>query len=325
MSDRDVPLPERGQVRHPSAEYGRSRRDVPLHVFGPLERGTPLVLAAIHGNESETTVALSAAARMVAAGDLRCAFILAANPDGVLLGTRGNAAGVDLNRNFPAGDWESWTVVSHWSSQTTQVVELSTGDARGVRAGDAQRSSAWPSGSRRAGSSRVHSPIGAVLEPQASALGDWLVEHTGLPRWERVSYRTTGVLDSWAAEQGILALHARAAEDHARHGGRALRAGAGGAAPRRALTRLEETFRNSSGPHREAARSCGHARRDHHPRRGPRPLRRRRVRGDDLGGQPPALARRPPRDDLSAVGLALPDDRLAHDRRPPRADLERAR
>ena len=43
-----------------------------------------------------------------------------------------------------------------------------------------------------------------MLEPQPSALGDWLVEHSGLPRWERVTYRTTGVLDGWAGERGIL-------------------------------------------------------------------------------------------------------------------------
>jgi len=123
----DVPLPERGTVRHPAQPFGASRAGAPLHVHGPLDPGTPLVLAATHGNETETTVALSAAMRMIAPGELRCAVVLAFNPDGTLLGTRGNGAGVDLNRNFPATDWERGTVRSRWSSRTPQIVEL--GDA----------------------------------------------------------------------------------------------------------------------------------------------------------------------------------------------------
>jgi protein MpaA len=198
----DVPLPERGTVRHPAERFGETRAGVPLEVFGPLERGTPLVLAATHGNESETTVALSAALRTVPPGELRCAAVLALNPDGMLLGTRGNGAGVDINRNFPASDWQDGVVRSHWSSQTRQVVELSRGAAPAsepeTRAliGLVERlAPPWILS--------LHAPIGVVLEPAPTALGDALAARTGLPRMARVSYPTSGVLDLWATERGI--------------------------------------------------------------------------------------------------------------------------
>ena len=198
----DVPLPERGTVRHPAQPFGASRAGAPLHVHGPLEPGTPLVLAATHGNETETTVALSAAMRTVAPGELRCAVVLAFNPDGTLLGTRGNGAGVDLNRNFPATDWERGTVRSRWSSRTPQIVELSRGEAPGSEP-ETQALVALVERLAPPWILSLHAPIGAVLEPEPSALGDALMARTRLRRLERVNYAVSGVLDTWARERGI--------------------------------------------------------------------------------------------------------------------------
>lgn len=63
-----------------------------------------LVVGAIHGNE---TAGMRIARRLIAAGapnDAELLVVPTLNPDGVAAGTRGNAHGVDLNRNFPF-DW----------------------------------------------------------------------------------------------------------------------------------------------------------------------------------------------------------------------------
>jgi protein MpaA len=197
----DVPLPDRGRLRHRSEAFGTTRGGRALEVLGPLASGIPLVIAAVHGNESESTIALSAALRTVAAGDLRCAAVLAANPDGVLLGTRGNAAGVDLNRNFPTSDWRAGNVLSHWSSRTRQVVELSTGEAP---ASEPETVAMMALVERLAPRwvLSVHAPIGAIIEPEPTPLGEALVARTGLRRVSRVTYDTPGVFDVWLRERG---------------------------------------------------------------------------------------------------------------------------
>lgn len=93
-----------GTIPWAPATYGRSVLGLPLEVWRPAGRCELLVFASIHGEEPETTYALSRALRQLAEPPAHAAVVLAANPDGLVRGTRGNARGVDLNRNFPSSN-----------------------------------------------------------------------------------------------------------------------------------------------------------------------------------------------------------------------------
>lgn len=76
----------------PIVAFESGRRDAPLEV---------LVVGSIHGDE---TAGMRIARRLVRAAPIdrvRLCVVPTVNPDGVAAGTRGNAHGVDLNRNFP--------------------------------------------------------------------------------------------------------------------------------------------------------------------------------------------------------------------------------
>lgn len=80
---------------------------IPGHRFG---RGSKhvLVLGGVHGDEVEGVILASAMlAHLLERDDLglRLTLVPAMNLDGVLAKTRGNARGVDLNRNLPTKDW----------------------------------------------------------------------------------------------------------------------------------------------------------------------------------------------------------------------------
>ncbi|GAA4629698.1 hypothetical protein GCM10023196_052090 [Actinoallomurus vinaceus] len=94
---------------HRTVRLGGSVRGRPIVAVESGDPASPrkvLVVGCVHGNEP----AGIAVARALVAGpapahaDLWVIPVL--NPDGVAAGTRGNAHGVDLNRNFPAG-WRS--------------------------------------------------------------------------------------------------------------------------------------------------------------------------------------------------------------------------
>lgn len=181
---------DRGTIRHASSVYGASVDGIPLTVYLPDSRGAEIViLAAIHGDEAETTVVVSEALRSLPAGELRAAVILCGNPDGLLRGTRGNDRGVDLNRNFPTSNWSPDPV--HYKSRAN--------DARDI---------ALSPGAAPASEPETAALLALLerLRPRAvvslhSALG--CAGRCALPFLTEIGYPTPGSMGTWAAEQGL--------------------------------------------------------------------------------------------------------------------------
>ncbi len=88
-------------------EFGRSVDGVPLRVFLPQGDGpiAGLITATQHGEEAATGLMARRLLERVRGDETRWAIVPVLNPDGLLNGTRQNANGVDLNRNFPASTW----------------------------------------------------------------------------------------------------------------------------------------------------------------------------------------------------------------------------
>lgn len=198
-----VPRHDRGMIHHASSVYGTSVEGVPIRVFLP-ENGSAqlLVLAAIHGDETETTVVVSEALRCIPRGDLRAAVILSGNPDGVLKGTRGNARGVDLNRNFPTSNWSSSPVFYKSRENDARDIALTPGARPGSEPETRALISLIGQLKARAVVS-LHSALACIDDAGASHLGRQLADRCELPFLTEIGYPTPGSMGTWASERGL--------------------------------------------------------------------------------------------------------------------------
>ncbi|WP_215785995.1 murein tripeptide amidase MpaA [Pantoea dispersa] len=199
------PRPLRGKLDAVWQKYGHSVLGAPLLWFPApaADEDSGLIIAGTHGDENAAVATLSAAMRTLPDTLRRHHVILAVNPDGCQLGLRANVNGVDLNRNFPAANWQAGDTVYRWNSLAdARDVLLSTGNAPASEPETAALCQlihrirprwvvSW------------HEPLACIDDPHHSQLASWLAEQTGLPVVSSVGYATPGSFGSWCADLSL--------------------------------------------------------------------------------------------------------------------------
>jgi len=196
------PRQQWGTIPREPDTYGRSPLGTPLEVWRPQGSCRMLIFAGIHGEEAETTLALSRALRQLPEPAPHCAVVLAANPDGLVRGTRGNARGVELNRNFPTRDWRPNQVPHRSTLDDPRDVMLSPGPHAGSEP-ETQALIALIGDLKPEVVVSLHAPLACIDDANQSALGRWLAERTGMPLVADVGYPTPGSFGTWGGENGV--------------------------------------------------------------------------------------------------------------------------
>lgn len=193
--------------------FGESASGAPLTAWWPGDAHvTRVVFAAIHGEESATMQLAHTLLRTVPAQDACAVVVPVLNPDGVLLATRQNARGVDLNRNFPGESWIPEPSPTYWPTAMTRTAafrtQWSSPGAHPASEPEVQAICALIERVQPTAVIDIHAPLECVI-----AVGDIsvpLAEHLARPTGMRVVRRlanpTPGDSAQWCESQGAQAV-----------------------------------------------------------------------------------------------------------------------
>jgi protein MpaA len=197
-------------------EYGRSRGGLPLRVQLPAADGSVdgLLIATQHGEEAETGLLARRLLERIPGDETRWAVVQVANPDGLLNGTRQNAAGVDLNRNFPGASWSpepSFTFPPGIDPALRELPNRTSRSSPGAEPGSEPETQALMALVQELQPTLVldlHAPIELILARAGvpSEQVDQLAAAAGLRVVSELEVDSPGAFDEWLLEQRIPAI-----------------------------------------------------------------------------------------------------------------------
>ena len=197
-------------------EYGRSRGGLPLRVQLPASGASVsgLLIAGQHGEEAETGLLARRLLERIPGDETSWAVVQVANPDGLLNGTRQNAAGVDLNRNFPSRSWRpgpTFTFPPGIDPELRVLPNRTSRSSPGAEPASEPETRALMALVQELRPQLVldlHAPIELILvrEGVPREPVEQLASSAGLPVVSELPVGSPGAFDEWLLEQGIPAI-----------------------------------------------------------------------------------------------------------------------